>query len=181
MSSKLFHFHFLKVISPCLQHMSNSGTLFVKKNPTRCNSVSRFYYSIFIWSSTCFGRHTAHHQEPKTALAASGFSYLEGWWTCSWWTLLGTLCLTMSTNYQRMKNQRLPVQFWLLMMGVVSPETCWALCKYGIIKILIHCCILDFSLRIVLWCTDLRTSSGTLCQHCLEESKYIKLFHTVEI
>ena len=31
--------------------------------------------------------HTAHHQEPKTALAASGFSYVEG-----------TVCLT-STNY----------------------------------------------------------------------------------
>jgi hypothetical protein len=34
----------------------------------------KIYYSIFIWSSTCFGRHTAHHQEPKTALAASGFA-----------------------------------------------------------------------------------------------------------
>ena len=31
------------------------------------------FYFIFIWSSTCFGRKTAHHQEPKTALAASGF------------------------------------------------------------------------------------------------------------
>jgi hypothetical protein len=40
------------------------------KNPTRCNSVSGFYFR-FIWSSTCFGRHTAHHQEPKTALADS--------------------------------------------------------------------------------------------------------------
>jgi hypothetical protein len=26
--------------------------------------------------SACFGRHTAHHQEPKTPLAASGFSYM---------------------------------------------------------------------------------------------------------
>jgi len=51
------------------------------------------------WSSTCFGRHTAHHQEPKTALAASGFAYVEGCWTCSWWTLSGTVCLTKSTNY----------------------------------------------------------------------------------
>jgi len=24
-----------------------------------------------------FGRHTAHHQEPKTAKAASGFAYVE--------------------------------------------------------------------------------------------------------
>jgi len=43
------------------------------ENPTRCNNVSKFYYSVFRWSSTCFGRHTVHHQEPKTALAASGF------------------------------------------------------------------------------------------------------------
>ena len=56
------------------------------ENPTRCNSVSKYYF-IFIWSSTCFGRHTAHHQEPKTALTASGFAYVEGCWTCSCWTL----------------------------------------------------------------------------------------------
>jgi len=24
----------------------------------------KFYFR-FIWSSTCFGRHTTHHQEPK--------------------------------------------------------------------------------------------------------------------
>jgi len=36
----------------------------------------KIYYSIFIWSSTCFGRHTAYHQEPKTALAVSGFAYV---------------------------------------------------------------------------------------------------------
>jgi len=42
----------------------------------------RIYYSIFTWSSTCFGRHTAHHEEPKTALTASGFAYVEG---CRTW------------------------------------------------------------------------------------------------
>jgi len=26
------------------------------------------------------------------------FSYMEGWRTCSWWTLLGTLCPTTSTS-----------------------------------------------------------------------------------
>jgi hypothetical protein len=61
-----------------------------KKNPTRCNNVSTFYYSVFIWNSTYFGLHTAHHQEPKTALAASGFSHVEGCWTCSWWKLSDT-------------------------------------------------------------------------------------------
>jgi hypothetical protein len=51
---------------------------FIKKNPTRCNNVSTFYYSIFIWSSACFGQQTVHHQESKTALAASGVLYMEG-------------------------------------------------------------------------------------------------------
>jgi len=45
------------------------------ENPTRCHSVSKFYF-IIIWSSTRFGLHTAHYQEPKTALAASDFAYV---------------------------------------------------------------------------------------------------------
>jgi hypothetical protein len=32
-----------------------------------------------------------HHQEPKTALEASGFLYVKGCWTCSCWTLLGSV------------------------------------------------------------------------------------------
>jgi hypothetical protein len=62
-----------------------------KEDPTGCNNVSNFYYTIFIWSSTCFGRHIAHHQKPTTALAASGFSNTEGCWTCSWWTVSDTV------------------------------------------------------------------------------------------
>ena len=60
----------LMLVDPCII------VQFVKKNPTRCNNVSKFYYSICIWSSTCFGRHSAHHQEPKTALAASRWIFL---------------------------------------------------------------------------------------------------------
>jgi len=104
---------------------------FIKKNPTGCNNVSKFYYSIFIWSLTCFGRHTAYHQEPKTALEASGFSYVEGCWTCRWWTLSGSA-------------RGCQCSFRLLMMGGVSPETCWPSYKYGIIKfwyIVASCCI----------------------------------------
>jgi len=77
------HKHNLMVVDPCIIAQ------FIKKNPTRCNNVSKFYYSMLIWSSTCFGRHTAHYQEPKTALAASGFLYVECCWTCSRWTLSG--------------------------------------------------------------------------------------------
>jgi hypothetical protein len=29
----------------------------------------------------------AHHQEPKTALVAYGFAYVEGCWMCGFWTL----------------------------------------------------------------------------------------------
>jgi hypothetical protein len=100
-----------------LEFKRNLLPQFIKKNPTKCNNVPKFYYSIFIWSSTCFGRHTAHHQEPKIALAASGFSYVEGCWMCSWWTVSGTVYC-----------------FRFLMMGGVLPETCWASYKYGIIK-----------------------------------------------
>jgi hypothetical protein len=100
----------LMFVDPCI----NIRVQFTKKYLTTCNSVSKFYF-IFIWSSTCFGQHTAHHQESKTALAASGFSYVEGCWTCSW-----------TRGCQR--------SFRLLMIGCVSPETCWASYKYGIIK-----------------------------------------------
>jgi len=106
---------------------------FIKKNQTRCNNVLKFYYSIFIWSSTCFGQHTAHHQEPKTALATSGFAYVEGCWTCSWWTLLGTPT-TRPTTFHVWKTRGCQCSFRLLVMGGVSPETCWASYKYGIIK-----------------------------------------------
>ena len=75
-----------------------------KENPTRSNSASKFYF-IFIWSSTCFGRHTAHHKKPKTAIAAPGFAYVGGCWT---WTAPSNYT---SNNPPRMQNQRLLVQF----------------------------------------------------------------------
>jgi len=52
-----------------------------------------FIIPYFKWSPTCFGRHTAHHQEPKTAHAASGFANVEGCGTCSCWTLSGSICV----------------------------------------------------------------------------------------
>jgi len=129
-----------------------------EEKSNKMQKLSKYFYSIFIWSSACFGRHTAHHQEPKTALAASGYSYVEGCWTCSWWTLSGTLCppTTRSTTFHVWKIRGCQCSFGLLMMGGVSPETCWASYKYGIIKVLIYCCILlDFSLRIVNFSGDL--------------------------
>jgi len=113
---------------------------FIKKNPTRCNNVSKFYYSVFVWSSTCFGRHTAHHQKPTPSLTVSGFSYVEGCWTCSWWTLSGTYSAwqrpppTRPTTFHAWKTRDCQWSFRLLIMGSVSPETFWASYKYEIIK-----------------------------------------------
>ena len=113
---------------------------FIKKNPTRCNNVSKLYYSIFVWSSTCFRRHTAHHREPKTALAASGFLYVEGLFG----RVVGGRCqahctwqrppTTRPTTFHVWKTRVCQCSFRLLIMGGVPPETCWASYKYGIMK-----------------------------------------------
>jgi len=41
--------------------------------PTRCSFVIEFIIPKFFEGSTCFERHTAHHQELQTVRAASGF------------------------------------------------------------------------------------------------------------
>jgi hypothetical protein len=65
----------------------------------KSNKMQRFikiYYSIFIWSLTCFGRHTAHHQEPKTALAASGLHTWKVVGRCGCWTLSGVFIWSLT-------------------------------------------------------------------------------------
>jgi hypothetical protein len=97
------------------------------------------YYSIFIWSSTCFGWHAAHHQEPKTALTASGF-FIRG-------RLLDVVrhSITVPDNVHQLhvqqpstyeKTRGCQCSFRLLMMGDVSPETCWA--SYRLLDVVRH-------------------------------------------
>ena len=87
----------------------------------------KIYYSIFIWSSTCFGRHTAHHRELKTAPAASGFAYVR---------LLDAVSVQQPNVQQPhvCKTRSCWCSFELPMMGGVSPETCWASYKHGVIN-----------------------------------------------
>ena len=94
------------------------GWLIHKENPARCNSVSKLYF-IFIWSTTCFRRHTDHHQEPKTALAATGLACVEGCWTCSCWTL--------SSNY----TSNNPPRFYAKPEAAIAVlgSWWWALCR----------------------------------------------------
>ena len=64
------------------------------------------------------------------------------------------------TTFHVCKTRDCLCSFRLLMMGGVSPETCWASFQIRNNKILIHCCILlgFFTVRILLWCTDQWTS-----------------------
>ena len=102
-----------------------------------------FIIPYFKWSSTCFGRHTVHHQEPRTAQAASGFTYVESFRTRKCWTLSGNVrYLTTANSPPRMQKPEVAGGFRLLVMDGVTPETCWASFKIRNIKILIHCCIL---------------------------------------
>jgi len=101
-------------------HGSQNFTAFHKEKSSKMQQLIKIYYSIFIWSSTCFGRHTAHHQEPKTALVASGYAYVKGCWTCGCWTLSASSNYT-SNNLPRMQNQRL--------LGAVLGSWWWAVCR----------------------------------------------------
>jgi len=94
----------------------------------------KIYYSIVVWSSTCFGQHAAHHQELKTALAASGFAYMRGCWMLRLLDADSIQQPQRPTTSNVCKTRDCWCSFELLVMGGLSPETCWALYKYGIIN-----------------------------------------------
>jgi len=81
-----------------------------KEKPNKMQQCIKIFIIPHLYEAQDVSGDIANHQEPKTALAASGFFM---------WKVVGrvgTLCLTTSTNYTsnnlpRMKNQRLPVQF----------------------------------------------------------------------
>jgi len=105
-------------------------SVFIKKRSNKMQQcIKILLFHIYMKLDMFRATHRPSSGAQKTALAASGVSYVKGCWTCRWWTLSGTLCLTTSTIYMSnslscMKNQRLPVQFFrLLTMGGVSPET----------------------------------------------------------
>jgi len=72
----------------------------------------KIYYSIFMWSSTCFGRHTAHYQELKTALAASGFCIRGRLLDVEVAERCQFPATSASNSVSPMQNQRLLVHFW---------------------------------------------------------------------
>jgi hypothetical protein len=74
-----------------------------------------FIIPYFKRSWTCFGRHTAHHQEPKTEQAASGFAWYCGRLSdCSCWTLSGSV-----PDNVKQRHVRQPITY-------AKPEAAWA-------------------------------------------------------
>jgi hypothetical protein len=116
------------------------STIHKEKSNKMQKCIKNFYYSIFIWRSTCFGRHTAHHQEPKTALTASGFSCVEGCWTCSWRKLSVTVCLTTSTIYTSNNLSRIIKIFdtFLYLVGFFFMNISLYLCNGILIRLPAH-------------------------------------------
>jgi hypothetical protein len=91
------------------------------ENPTRCTSVSKFYF-IFECSSICFRRHTAHCQELKTALVTSGLAYVEGCWTCSCWTLTASSNYTSAISSTVAASSSIVWQYLKLYVQLWSPD-----------------------------------------------------------
>jgi len=65
-----------------------------KKKIQQDATVYQNFISYLYEAQHVSGPYTANHQEPKTSLAASGFAYVEGCWTCSCWTLYGRVWWT---------------------------------------------------------------------------------------
>jgi hypothetical protein len=89
-----------------------------KENPTRCNNVSNFIIPYVYEAQHVSGdtlpiiRSLNLHWQPLV------FHMWKVVCTCSWWTLLGTVCVwqrpptTCTNNLPHMKNQKLPVHIY---------------------------------------------------------------------
>jgi hypothetical protein len=87
-SNKVGHNRHTYVVVDVSGSMHHSRIHTEKSN--KMQQCIRIYYSMFIWSSTCFRRHNAHHQEPKTVLAALVLHMWKvGRWDC--WTASSNL------------------------------------------------------------------------------------------
>jgi hypothetical protein len=117
----------------------------------------KIYYSIFILSSTCFGWHTAHHQEPKTALEASGLHT---------WKVVGRV---VAGRCQRPATTR-PTTFHICKPDAASAvlgSWWWTVCRPKHVELQINMKwnfytllpLVGLFIWIILLCTDPRTSN----------------------
>ena len=88
------------------------------KRPTRCNRW--LFIAKLIVHSTCFGHHYAHHQEIKSIIQVVA--------ACGTWCFdLQVVSLVWSCRLCTTGSNHLYNTLELLMMGIMVPETCWAI------------------------------------------------------
>ena len=106
-------------------------------------TIFQFIILTFIYSSTCFGRSPAHHQELMTAVAASGFylRFVVIVVLCSWSGRQARPRTQHTCHHDtKVKPEAATAVIEVLMMGGKTPETCWAVNKRQDNK-LKNCCI----------------------------------------
>jgi hypothetical protein len=109
-------------------------SIFLTKKPNKMQQCIKILWFFILNEVQHVSGDTAYHQESKTAAYAT-------------WQRPTT---ARPTTFHVCKTRGCFCSFRFLMMGGVSPETCWAPFKIRNNKILIHCCILlGFSVRIV--------------------------------
>jgi hypothetical protein len=134
----IFQKHWL--IAWCLLIRASEYSSYKKSN--KMQQCIKIYYFIFIWSSTCFGRHTAHHREPKTALAASGFAYVEGCWTCA--DSCADADSVQQAHVQQPSTYAKPEA-----ASAVLGSRWWAVCRPKHVELHMNCILLDFLYELV--------------------------------
>jgi hypothetical protein len=117
--------------------------------------IVKFFALSYRHCSSCFGHYYAHHQEPVKL----SFPYECGGGSVLNWPRLRTLPPPHSYG-----NQRLQRQFdGLLMMGIVMPETCWAVSVRQSNKILRLIVASSWVFYLSVWrCTEPQTLNAVM-------------------
>jgi len=106
-------------------------------------TIFQFIILTFIYSSTCFGRSSTHHQEPYDCSSSLWFYLRIVVITalCSWSGRLARPRTQHDCQHDtKVKPEAATAVVGLLMMGGRTPETCWAVNKRQDNK-LKNCCM----------------------------------------
>jgi len=106
----------MKVKFTLMCHGSVHRNIFLIEEPTRCDRVVEFIIPVFLNCSTCFGRHTAHHQELKNCNRSL--------WVLHTFVVAGRCHRSGRQPNTYVKPEAAITVFELLMMGSMSLETC---------------------------------------------------------
>ena len=104
-------------------------------------TISQVYYLMFMYSSTCFRHPHAHHQELNNCSSSLWFYC----WSRGDSSAVGHGRAWPDHDQQhcyrhalKVKSEAATAVVELLMMGVRTPETCWAVNKHQILEKLLH-------------------------------------------